>query len=165
MKQQVIARYLTAQSDAEAIPSASLAINAENYRFHFLRSFATGRGVTHVFEIVPKQKRAGLIRGELWLDAVSGLAIRQSGILVKWPSVFVRKMEIARDTELVAGRPSLRTTHISIDTRLAGRAELTVSERPLALAAGALSALSSDTGPSERSTRALSDRRSNSLTE
>ena len=165
VKQQVIARYLTAQSDAEAIPSASLAINAENYRFHFLRSFATGRGVTHVFEIVPKQKRAGLIRGELWLDAVSGLAIRQSGILVKWPSVFVRKMEIARDTELVAGRPSLRTTHISIDTRLAGRAELTVSERPLALAAGALSALSSDTGPSERSTRALSDRRSNSLTE
>lgn len=165
VKQQVIARYLTAQSDAEAIPSASLAINAGNYRFHFLRSFATGRGVTHVFEIVPKQKRAGLIRGELWLDAVSGLAIRQSGILVKRPSVLVKKMEIARETELVDGRPSLRTTHISIDTRLAGRAELTVSERPLSLAAGALSALSSDTGPSERSTRALSDRRSNSLTE
>jgi hypothetical protein len=50
---------------------------------------------------------------------------------VKRPSVFVKTMEITGDTELSDGPPTQPTTHISIDTRIVGSAELIISERPL----------------------------------
>jgi hypothetical protein len=36
-----------------------------------------------------------------------------------------------RDTNLRNGIPDTRVTHVTIDTRLVGRAELTITERPM----------------------------------
>ena len=71
-----------------------------------------------------------MIRGQLWIDAGSGLVLRQTGYLVRSPSIFVRRVNIARDTAVRDGVAYERTTRLEIDTRLVGRAELTITERP-----------------------------------
>lgn len=71
-----------------------------------------------------------MIKGQLWIDAATGIAVRQSGHLVRMPSMFVRKVNITRDTLVRAGVPYAKRTHVEIDTRLVGRADLTITERP-----------------------------------
>lgn len=132
VKQQVIFRYLSADVRAAAIPPASVAITPVNYKFHYKGTANAGGGLAYVFLISPRKKREGLTKGELWLDAETGAVVRQSGYLVKKPSIFVKRVEIKRETTLRDGSAQERVTHLSVDTRLAGRAELTIHERPYA---------------------------------
>jgi len=129
VKQQVIARYLSAQAQADALPSSAVAISAANYKFRYVGAIGSAESPTYVFQITPRRKRAGLIQGELWIDGASGLAVRKTGRLVKTPSVFVRRIEVVQDIDILDGAPHLRITHLEIDTRLVGRAELTIRER------------------------------------
>jgi hypothetical protein len=136
VKQQVIARYLAAQEQAEALPYSAVAVTPANYKFRYLGSMenssvANNGATVCIFQIVPKKKRAGLIRGQIWIDSGTGIAVRQTGRFVKRPSIFIRKVEVTRDTNLREGLPYTRVTHVAIETRLAGRAELTITERPL----------------------------------
>jgi hypothetical protein len=134
VRQRVIAGYLTAEKEAAAIPASSVAVTLANYKFRYLAAshLATG-GATAVyaFQITPRHKRTGLIKGELWIDGATGVAVHEAGYLVKRPSIFIRRLKITRDIGLSGGVPSLRTTHLDIDIRFAGRAELTIIERPL----------------------------------
>jgi hypothetical protein len=129
VRQQVIARYLSAEEQAGAMPSSAVAISPANYRFHYIGVIGPAAAPVYVFHIAPRQKRAGLIQGELWIDAASGRAVRKTGRLVKRPSVFVRSVNMVQDTDMVDDAPAVRITHLEIDTRLAGRAELTIRER------------------------------------
>jgi hypothetical protein len=86
--------------------------------------------LAYSFVINPRKKRAGLIRGELWLDGETGAVVRQSGYLVKSPSIFVKRTAVTRVTTIRDGLADERITHVTVDTRLAGRAELTIRERP-----------------------------------
>jgi len=131
VKQQVIVRYLLAEVRAAAIPASSVAITPANYKFRYQGSVKTGDTVSYIFLITPRQKREGLIKGELWLDASTGAAVRQSGYLVKKPSIFVKRVDVTRELELRDGIAEMRITHLSVDTRLVGRAELTIQERPV----------------------------------
>ncbi len=135
VRQQVIARYLSAEVEAAALPAASVAIAPPNYRFRYRGSAGQAGTLAYIFEITPQKKRAGLIRGRLWIDAGTGLALRLTGYLVRSPSVFVRRVNVTRDTSLHDGVAYARITHVEIDTRLIGRAELTITERPYAPAA------------------------------
>jgi hypothetical protein len=139
VRRQVIARYLAAQEQAEALPYSSVAVTPANYKFRYAGSVQDNGAVICVFQIAPKQKRHGLIRGHIWIDSGTGIAIRQAGSFVKRPSVFIRKIEVTRDTNLQDGIPYTRVTHVSIETRLAGRAELTITE-------GAVQAVDSEIG-------------------
>jgi hypothetical protein len=128
VKQQVIARYLTAEKQAAEIPASSVAIMPGTYKFRYV---ATSGGTSvRAFQITPRKKRPGLIKGELWIDSATGLAVQEAGYLVKRPSIFIRRLKITRDVSLRDGAPYLRTTHLDIDTRLVGRAELTIIEIP-----------------------------------
>ena len=141
VKRQVIARYLSAQEQAEALPYSTVAVTPANYRFRYLGSveyssvknsaLANSGATICIFQIVPKKKSAGLIRGQIWIDAGTGVAVHQAGHFVKRPSVFIRKIEVTRDTNLREGLPYTRVTHVAIETRLVGNAELTITERPL----------------------------------
>ena len=131
VKKQVIARYLAAQEQAEALPYSSVAVTPTNYKFRYVGSLETNGSTVYVFQIAPKKKRAGLIRGQIWIDSETGVAVHQAGRFVKRPSVFIRRIEVARDTNLRDGLPFSRITHVAIDTRLVGRAELTITEGPL----------------------------------
>jgi len=131
VKQQVIARYLAAQEQAEALPYSSVAVTPANYKFHYVGRIETNGTTVYVFQIAPKKKRAGLIRGQIWIDSETGIAVHQAGRFVKRPSVFIRRIEVVRDTNLRDGYPYTRITHVTIETRLVGRAELTITENPL----------------------------------
>jgi hypothetical protein len=131
VKRQVIARYLDAEEQAEALPYSTVAVTPANYKFRYLGSLANNGTTVCIFQIVPKKKRAGLIRGQLWIDSATGIAVRQEGRFVKRPSVFIRAIEVKRDTNLRNGLPYTRVTHVAIETRLVGSAELTITERPL----------------------------------
>ena len=128
VKQQVIARYLTAEKRAAEIPASSVAVTTVNYKFRYVSS--SGGPTVYAFQITARKKRPGLIKGELWIDGVTGLAVHEAGYLVKRPSMFIRSLKITRDVTLLAGAPYLRTTHLDIDVRFAGRAELTIIEIP-----------------------------------
>jgi hypothetical protein len=131
VKQQVIARYLAGQEQAEGLPYSSVAVTPVNYKFRYVGSLVTNGTAVYIFQITPKEKRAGLIRGQIWIDSATGIAVRQTGRFVKRPSLFVRRVEVARDTTLREGLSYSRVTHITIDIRLIGRAELTITEGPL----------------------------------
>jgi hypothetical protein len=131
VKQQVIARYLAAQEQAEELPYSSTAVTPANYKFRYAGSLVTDGSAVYIFQITPKKKRAGLIRGQIWIDSATGIAVRQTGRFVKRPSVLIRRIEVARDTTLRDGLSYSRVTHIAIDIRLIGRAELTITESPL----------------------------------
>jgi hypothetical protein len=130
VKQQVIARYLAAEQRAAAMPTSSLAVTPANYNFRYVGS--SGGPPVYAFHITPRKKRPGLINGELWIDGATGLSVHEAGYLVKRPSTFIRKLKINRDVSLRDGVPYSRTTHVEIDVRLVGRAELMIVESPCA---------------------------------
>jgi hypothetical protein len=129
VRRQVIARYLSAEAEADALPYSSVAVSPENYKFRYVGAIGSAGALAYVFEITPRKKRVGLIQGELWIDVASGLAVRKAGRLVKTPSVFLRRIDVAQDIDILDNAPYRRITHLEIDTRLVGRAELTITER------------------------------------
>jgi len=131
VRQQVIARYLSAQMTAAEIPAASVAVTPANYEFRYKGVVKLGETVAYTFRIRPRKKRQGLMNGELWLEGETGAVIRQSGYLVKSPSIFVKRVDITREMVLNGGITQMRLTHLSVDTRLVGLADLTVTESPL----------------------------------
>ena len=126
VRRQIIARYLT----AEVTPGGSAAVTEANYRFRYIGSVGFGSELTYVFQLAPKKKRAGLFRGELWIDAATGHASHQSGRMVKMPSIFLRSIDIAQDMNPRGGVSEARITRVDIDTKMAGRAALTIREEP-----------------------------------
>jgi hypothetical protein len=84
----------------------------------------------YAFRIISRNKRAGLINAVLWLDSETGLAVRESGYLAKSPSVFLKRVNLTWENELNNGTIEARITHILVETRLAGPAQLVIVERP-----------------------------------
>jgi hypothetical protein len=130
VQQEVIVRYLSAETQAVTGPASSVAMTPANYRFSYKGAVVYAGVSAYSFAIKPRKKRAGLIKGELWLDSETGAVIRQSGYLVKSPSIFLKRVTLARETTLRNGLAEERITHVSVETRLVGRAELTIHERP-----------------------------------
>ena len=142
VKNQVIARYLTAEAEAQKNQSPSLAVTPANYKFKYKsRDRLEGRDV-YIFQVTPRQKRQGLFKGDLWIDAGTYLRVQESGYLVKNPSVFLKKVAFVRKYEIRDGISVPLQVQSVVDTRLAGKAELTIdfshfsidSSRPGAIA-------------------------------
>ena len=133
VKNQVIARYLTAEAETQKDQAPSLAVTPANYRFKYKsRSQLEGRAV-YMFQVTPRQKRQGLFKGDLWIDAASYLKVRESGYLVKNPSLFLRRVVFTRKYEIRDGQAVPLRMESVVDTRLVGRAELTIDYSNYAL--------------------------------
>jgi hypothetical protein len=132
--ERVIAPYLLAQRQAEDLPLSSVIITPRNYRFRYAGAVKAGDSAVYIFRITPKKNRAGLIRGELWIDPVTGAPVLVTGYLVKTLSSSIRGIHVVREITFVGGCPFARTTHVIVETRPVGRAELTIIELPLGLA-------------------------------
>ena len=143
VQNQVIARYLTAEAAAQARKSQapSLAVSPANYKFKYKnRSQLDGRDV-YIFQVMPRQKRQGLFKGDLWIDAGTYLRVQESGYLVKSPSIFLKKVAFVRKYRIRDGISVPLQVQSVVDTRLAGQAELTIdfsnfsidSARPVAM--------------------------------
>ena len=130
VRQQVIVRYLSAETQATVVPPSAVAITPANYKFSYKGPVETAGAIAYCFVITPRKKRLGRIKGELWIDGETGAVVRQSGQLVKSPSIFLKRITVTQETALHDGLAKERITHFAIDTRLVGRAELTIRERP-----------------------------------
>jgi len=128
---QVIARYLNAEERQSMLPPESVAINNKNYKFTYQGIIDDGEHRAYAFQITPRHKRDGLIKGELWLDQRTGAPLVQFGRTVKSPSVFIKRVSVRRENVLCDGMIASRLTRITVETRLLGRAELVIEEHPL----------------------------------
>ena len=126
VQKDVIARFMSAEMERAGAADPGIAISPENYRFKFRgQQIQEGRDVL-VFDLIPRKKRVGLFKGELWLDAATGLPVREAGKLVKSPSIFLKDVEFARDYEIRDGRSYLKGMRTLTQTRFWGPAELEV---------------------------------------
>ncbi len=122
VKQEVIARFI--QGEMEATKNDDIAITPVNYKFRHKGSIEQNGQRTELFQISPKKKRVGLFKGDLWIDAKTGMPVRESGQFVKMPSVFLKKVEFTREYELHDGVAIPKHLESKADVRLVGRAEL-----------------------------------------
>ena len=122
IKQEVIARYI--QAEMEAAKSDEIAITPANYKFRHKGSIEQNGVRTEMFQITPKKKRVGLFKGDLWVDAKTGMPVRESGQFVKTPSVFLKKVEFVREYQIQDGVAIPKHIESTADVRLVGRAEL-----------------------------------------
>jgi hypothetical protein len=127
VKKEVMARYMTAEVEAAQNQRDSIGITPENYNFKYKGLNTRANRDVHIFELKPRHKRLGLFKGELWIDPETFLPVREEGRLVKNPSVFIKKMEFARDYEIVDGVAWLAHLESRTDTRIVGRAELHIN--------------------------------------
>jgi hypothetical protein len=122
IKQEVIARFITAE--IEQTRSDDVAITPANYKFRHKGSIEQNGQRTELFQITPKKKRVGLFKGDLWLDAKTGMPVRESGQFVKTPSIFLKKVEFVQYYEIHDGIAFPKHLASTADVRLVGRAEL-----------------------------------------
>lgn len=124
VQKEVIVRYLELEN--ENSQNASVAITPANYKFRLKTKMTQGDSRTYVFELTPKKKAVGLFKGELWLDAATGMPLRESGSLVKTPGFLVKSLTFVNEFELKNGvsLPSHIICHV--DTHIAGRADLNI---------------------------------------
>ena len=126
VNKQIITRYLSAEAEAQTEQPAATAVTPENYNFKYKGlSLMDGRRV-HVFQVSPKQKRQGLFKGEIRIDAATYLRVEETGYLVKTPSIFLKKVEFVRKYEIRDGISVPLQIQSVVDTRLVGKAELTI---------------------------------------
>lgn len=126
VKNQVIARYLTAEIEAQKNQAPSLAVTPANYKFKYKgRTELEGRDA-YVFQVTPRKKLVGLFKGEISIDAATYLRVQETGYLVKNPSIFLKRVQFTRRYEIRDGISVPLQVQSVVDTRLVGKAELTI---------------------------------------
>jgi hypothetical protein len=128
VKKEVMARYMSAEQEAAAGTgkNGDISITPDNYNIKYKGLNERDQKQVHVFELKPKHKRVGLFKGELWVDPETFLPLRETGRLVKNPSIFIKKMEFTRNYEIRDGVAYLTRMESRTDTRIVGRAELNI---------------------------------------
>jgi hypothetical protein len=125
IKNDVIARYLQAEKEA-AEKGVNLGRTPENYKFKYYGVYGEGDWKLHLFELTPKEKKAGLFHGWLWIESKTGLPVREQGEFVKNPSIFLKRVEFVRDYEIRDGVAVPVKVDSQIQTRVAGKAEMSI---------------------------------------
>ncbi|MGE5645538.1 MAG: sigma-E factor regulatory protein RseB domain-containing protein [Acidobacteriota bacterium] len=126
IKKEVIARYLQAEKDARNNVAGSIGITPENYNFKYKGTTDYAGRTAYVFQVNPRKKKIGLYKGELWIDRETHLPLREWGELVKSPSVFLKNVYFVRDYMIYNGISVPRRVISDVNTRIAGKAKLTI---------------------------------------
>ena len=130
VKSNVIARLLQQEVDhVQKDDPAVTALSAANYKFSYKGTTELDGRAVHVFHIKPRQKRAGLFKGKIYLDAYTGTLARAEGKLVKSPSFFVKKIEFVQDYADIQLFTFPVHTHSEAQTRVVGRAVVDIYQR------------------------------------
>lgn len=125
VKKEVIARYLSAEVQAQSGPN--LSITPENYKFKYKGMRDNDGRPVYVLHVSPKKKQVGLFKGEVWLDAQTYMPVRESGRFVKNPSIFLKKMEFVRVYEIENGVSIPQRLESHVETRLFGPVTLSIN--------------------------------------
>ena len=126
VKTEVIANYLKAEVDA-AKGQSNVSITPQNYKFKFKGTQDWNGRQVYVLHVNPREKKVGLFKGELWLDAETYMPVRESGSFVKSPSFMLKKMQFVREYELQNGVSVPQRTESRVETRFFGQVELNIN--------------------------------------
>jgi hypothetical protein len=126
IKSQVIARYLTAEVEAQTDNAPALAVTPANYKFSYKSKAELDGRSAYIFNVKPKKKSVGLFKGEVWIDDATYLPVLESGYLVKSPSIFLKRVAFVRKFEIRDGKSVPRQVASTVDTRIWGTAELEI---------------------------------------
>lgn len=129
VKTQVIARFLARDTRPPA-QAGQIAVVPANYVFRFDRVSGYNGLTAYVFDLKPRRKRAGLFRGELWLDAETAAPLRLWGDLVKPPSVFILSFRFVQDYETDHGCTEPLRLLLTGRIRIVGAVEMAVWLHP-----------------------------------
>jgi hypothetical protein len=146
VKSNIIARYLAAEAEAQSGDESLLAVTPANYKFKYKGHSGDGENQIYIFQLTPRKKRVGLFKGEVWIDAATCLPVRESGRLVKTPSVFLKRIEFVREYYIRGGVAVPLQIASTVETRLVGRAEVTVHFRNVELASDSSVTLAAASG-------------------
>jgi hypothetical protein len=128
VKSNVIVRLL--QSEVERVHKREqplTAIDSSNYKFSYKSTSQINGTPVHVYDVKPRQKRAGLFKGKIYVDASTGRLMRAEGTIVKSPSLFIKKIKFVQDYSTVDGFTLLSHMHSEAQTRLIGKAIVDMS--------------------------------------
>jgi hypothetical protein len=98
VKANVITRFL--QSEVEHVQkddSSAMAFTAANYKFSYKGLASVDGRTLHEFQLKPRRRRVGLLKGNLFLDAHTGSLVHLEGVPAKSPSVFLSKIRVSQD--------------------------------------------------------------------
>jgi hypothetical protein len=84
-----------------------------------------------VFQVKPRQKRAGLFKGNVYLDVYTGGMRRAEGKMVKSPSFFVKNIEFSQDYHDVDGFDMVTHIHSTAEARIIGKAIVDITHSDL----------------------------------
>lgn len=126
VKTEVIANYLKAEVES-AQGTSNVSITPQNYKFKYKGTQDWNGRQVYVLQLKPREKKVGLFKGELWLDAETYMPVRESGAFVKSPSFMLKKMQFVRDYELQNGVSLPQRTESRVETRFFGRVELNIN--------------------------------------
>jgi hypothetical protein len=133
VKTQVINKFLQAEVDHIKDDPRASAINEANYKFSYKGTQTLDGHMTHVFHIKPKQKRPGLFKGKIYLDAYSGTLRRMEGRVSKSPSFFIRSIDFVQDFDEVDGFTMPTRLQSTTRARVIGRAIVSIVHRAYVL--------------------------------
>jgi hypothetical protein len=141
VKKYVIDKFLSAEVEAQKSESPSLAITPENYKFKYKGTSEVAGAKTYVFQVSPRKKLPGLFKGEIRIDAATYLRVQEAGVLVKSPSIFLKRVSFVRSYAIYNGISVPRQVQSVVETRVAGKAELTIAYTNVSIPAAQRAAL------------------------
>lgn len=128
VKTNIIVKLLQSEVDhVEKGEGGNTAITPDNYKFSYKGPQEINGQTVYEFHVKPRQKRAGLFKGKIYIESTTGRILRAQGTLVKSPSVFVKKVDFVQDYEDVAGFSLPAHMHSISETRLFGKAIVDIS--------------------------------------
>jgi len=130
IKKEVIARFLSAETQEHAGPS--IAITPENYKFKYRGLEDRDGREVYIFHLTPRKKLVGLFKGELWVDSATFMPVRESGRLVKTPSIFLKNVDFVRFYDIKDGGATPSAMISRVEARFYGTVEMSINYTHLA---------------------------------
>lgn len=127
VQKEIIFRFINTEIESATKGVTENYITPESYKFKYKGLQQKDTEQVHVFEVIPRKKKVGLFRGELWVDAKTGLTVHEAGRFVKNPSVFLKRVEFTRDYEIKDGKSIPKSIQSVAETRFWGTAELNIT--------------------------------------
>lgn len=130
VKTNVITRLLQSEVDhLQKDDPAANAISPANYKFSYKGTTELKGRVVHVYQLKPRQKRVGLFKGRIYVDAYTGSLVRAEGRPVKSPSLFIKKIDFVQDYADIGPFTLPVHIHSEATARIVGRAIVDVYQR------------------------------------
>lgn len=101
--------------------NASTDLSPANYEFHYLREEDLGSRRCFVLEMVPRRNDKSLLRGQIWVDAVTYLLHRTEGEPARSPSWWLKDARLVLVYSDVGGMWLQTSSESSADVRFLGR--------------------------------------------